>query len=449
MNSLVKGALPGSIRPPQPSPAPDQRSEFRTPAIAGGIALTLMLVLMIAWAKMTMISGAIIAHGQAVVHGKPKLVQSLDGGEVRSISVTEGQTVKAGEVLLTLDPTMAQVNLGIARARLAAALARAARLTAEQTGADQPDFTYPPLPVTLPDTAADEEGQRQIFAARAELNRGRRDKLAQTRAQIEEQIKGLEGQIAAVRSQITLTEQDLTQTVSLVEQGLARTTQQNDLERQKADLYGRLSTLESDAARSKTAMSDAEIEVLQADRSFREGVVTDLREATTAIQEQTLEAVNREAQLRRMEVRAPADGVVNQLQATTVGGVVAPGATLLELVPTSAGLDFEVRIDPRAIDQVRPGQPVRLVLSALPRATTRDLKGSVTTVSADVIADPVTGQRFYKALIAVPPDQMALVQDVAMVPGMPVEAYLQTGDRSALSYLLKPVTDHLNNAFRD
>ena len=121
----------------------------------------------------------------------------------------------------------------------------------------------------------------------------------------------------------------------------------------------------------------------------------------------------------------------------------------MEIIPTAEGLDFEVRVDPRAIDQVRPGQPVRLVLSALPRSSTPDLKGTVSVISADAIADPVTGAQFYKVAVTVPPEEMARVKDMALVPGMPVDAYLQTGDRSVLGYLLKPLTDHLNNTFRD
>lgn len=425
------------------------RDDFRSPAIAGGLGLTALLALLVLWAKFALISGAVIAHGQAVVHGKPKLVQTLDGGEIRKIDVADGDRVRAGQVLIELDPTLAQVNLGIAQSRLAEALARAARLRAEQAGLPAPVFAYRPLPFALPDTAAEEEGQRQIFAARAEVNRGRRDKLTETKAALDQQIAGTKGQIDAVRAQIGLTEKDLADVVTLVSKGLARQSQQSDLERAKAELYGRLSSLLADQARAQTAIRDAEIEVTQADRSFMEAVVTELREAQNTIEQQTLEIVNCEAQLKRTEIRAPVDGIVNQLQTTTVGGVFPPGATALELVPTAAGLDFEVRIDPKSIDQVRPGQKVRLVLSALPRSTTPDLYGSVADVSADAIVDPVTGQRFYKAAVTVPPADMAKVSDLALVPGMPVDAYLQTGERSALAYLLKPLTDHLSNAWRD
>ena len=428
---------------------PNLRDDFRSPAIAGGIGLTVLLVLLLVWAKFTMISGAIIAHGQTVVHGKPKIVQTLDGGEILKINVRDGAMVHAGDVMIEMDPTLAEVNLGIAQARLAEALARAARLRAEQAGLPTPVFDYSTLPFVAPDTAADEQGQRQIFAARAEVNQGRRDKLVETKGQLAAQIGGLDGQIEAVQAQITLTKADLADISTLVSKGLARQGQQSELERSKADLYGRLATVTAEKARTQTAIRDAEISALQEDRAFMEAVVTELREVTNTVEEQTLEVVNRQAQLRRMTLRAPADGVVNQLQSTTVGGVFVPGAMALEIIPTAEGLDFEVRIDPRAIDQIRPGQSVRLVLSALPRSTTPDLKGTVSNISADAIADPVTGAHFYKIAVTVPADEMARVKDMALVPGMPVDAYLQTGDRSVLGYLLKPLTDHLNNTFRD
>lgn len=450
------GQVTTVVYPPGPAAArPTQKREprldgdFRSPVIAGGIGLTLMLVLLIGWAHFTMISGAVIAHGQTVVHGKPKMVQSLDGGSVQAVNVAEGDRVKAGQVLVTLDPTVAGVNLGIARARLAVALAREARLRSEQAGAATPGFDYAPLPFPRPDTSAEEAGQRQIMAARAEVNSGRRDRLEQTKHSLNQQIAGAQGQIDAVKAQIALTEKDLSDIGSLVAKGLARQSQQHDLERSRAELYGRLATLEADAARARTAISDAEIEVLQADRAFKEGVVTELHETTSTVEELTLEVVNREAELKRMQILAPADGVVNQLQTSTAGAVIAPGATILEVVPTAEALDFEVRIDPRSIDQVQPGQEARLVLSALPRASTPDLIGKVRTVSADAIVDQVTGQRYYRAQIVVPPDEMAQIKDIELVPGMPVEAFLKTGDRSVLAYLLKPITDHMNSAFRE
>lgn len=428
---------------------PNLRDDFRSPAIAGGIGLTVLLVLLLVWAKFTMISGAVIAHGQTVVHGKPKIVQTLDGGEILTINVRDGALVHAGDVLIEMDPTLAKVNLGIAQARLAEALARAARLRAEQAGQRAPVFDYSTLPFAAPDTAAEEQGQRQIFAARADVNQGRHDKLVETKSQLAAQIEGLDGQLEAIQAQIALTKADLADVSTLVSKGLARQGQQSELERSKADLYGRLATVTAEKARTQTAIRDAEISVLQDDRTFTEAVVTELRDVTNMIEEQTLEVINRQAQLRRMTLRAPTDGVVNQLQSTTAGGVFVPGAMALEIIPTAEGLDFEVRIDPRAIDQVRPGQPVRLVLSALPRSSTPDLKGTVSTISADAIADPITGAHFYKIAVTVPAEEMARVKDMALVPGMPVDAYLQTGDRSVLGYLLKPLTDHLNNTFRD
>lgn len=435
---------------PDPRPADLRvKDDLRTPALVGVLGLGGMMAALVVWAKVTMISGAVIAHGQAVVHGKPKLIQTLQGGEIMAVNVQNGDHVTAGEVLVTLDPTLAEVNLGIARARLAEALARAARLRAEQSGLPAPDFRYGTFPFALPDTRAEEAGQAQVFQARAEVIRGKRDRLAETRAQHQAEIQGFQSRSDAVQRQIDLVEADLADIRTLVAQGLARQSQQSDLERTLADLKGQIATLSADTARTRAAMRDAEIETLQEERAFRESVVTELREVTVSLEELTLDIVNREADLRRMKIAAPVEGVVHNLEQAMAGGVLAPGATIMEIVPAAAGVDFEVKVDPRAIDQVHPGQAVRMTFSALPRNSTPVIEGTVASVSADAIVDPVTRQSYFRAVIDVPPAELARIEDAQIVPGMPIDAHLQTGDRSVLSYLLKPLSDHLNGAFRE
>ncbi|MFM2355948.1 MAG: hypothetical protein RLZZ528_1684 [Pseudomonadota bacterium] len=425
------------------------RDDLFAPVLAGGLGLGVLLAACIGWAQFTTISGAVIAHGQTVVEGKPKVVQTLDGGEIDAINVHDGDAVRAGDVLVRLDPTLPQVNLDIARTKLADALARRARLTAEQLGMDVPAFAYGKLPFDLPDTSREEEGQRQIFLARVEVLRGLRDRLAEAREQFTAQIAGTEGQIASVREQIDLLAEDIRNVEALVEQGLARQSQLTDLKRSEADLTGRLAGLESELARTRTAIRDAEIETLQSERSFREEVVTELREVTAIVDELTLEIINRSAQLERIDIRAPVDGIVHQSQVTTVGGVLAAGATILEVVPVADGVDFSARIDPRAVDQVHPGQAARIVLSAFPSRTTPDLHGKLLSVSPGAITDPITGQHYFEAAIDVPADELAKVTGAEIVPGMPVEVYLATADRSVMSYLLGPLVSQFRMAFRE
>ena len=424
-------------------------TDTRRPALMGGLALVLLFGVFGGWAHLTQISSAVIAGGQAMVHGRPKLVQTLDGGIVQSISVQNGDIVQEGQLLLQLDPTLLAINLDIARGRLAASLALKARLTAEQLGQDELAFTYPSLPFTLPDTQAEEAGQREIFAARTAVLRGGRAQLAEAQLQLDNQISGVIGQVAAIREQMGYLQRDIDNQATLVEQGLSRQSQLSDLQRSMSQLGGQLAGLESEQARLANARRDRELETLQAERAFMEEVVTDLREVTTQVEELTLEIVTRGAQLERIEIRAPASGIVNELQVTTIGGVVAPGATILEVVPLGEGMDFELRVDPRAIDSVYQGQIAQVQMSAFDVQSTPKLTAHVTTISAGAVSDPRTGQSFYRVGLEVSATELARLGTVTLMPGMPVEAYLQTGDRSVLTYLLSPIASHLQRAFRE
>lgn len=425
------------------------RHDLRGTMLMGGVGMLVLVLTLVVWAVTTMIGGAVIAQGQAVVRGKPKLVQTLDGGEVAAIMVKNGDRVTEGDVLLRLDPTLLTINLDIARGRLAEALARRARLEAEQLGLDAPVFKYPPMPFPALDTAKHEEGQRQLFQARAEVFNGRRDQLAEKLLQLENQITGIEGQIAAKRDQMAYLEKDLANVEVLYSQDLVRQSQLTDLQRSQSDLLGQLSALEADLAQNRNVMRDSELETLQGERTFKEEVVTELRKAATDVDELLLEIVTRSEQLSRIDIRAPANGIVHQMQAATVGGIVAPGATILEVVPMGNGVDFELRVDPRSIDQVYPGQKAQVVMSAFNSRTTPKLEGHVTGISPGAIVDPVSGQGYYQIDLTVTPEELARLGDVALMPGMPVEAFLETGDRSVMTYLLEPLSSQFRLAFRE
>lgn len=435
-----------------PLPAPGGLSlitDTRHPARTGLIGLVVLVGVFGGWAQFTQISSAVIAGGQAMVHGRPKLVQTLDGGVVQSIAVQNGDIVQQGQLLLQLDPTLLAINLDIARGRLAAALALKARLTAEQLGQTDLVFNYPALPFIRPDTTAEEAGQREIFAARAAVLQGGRAQLTEAQLQLDNQIAGVAGQVTAIRDQTGLLQRDIDNQTTLVQQGLSRQSQLGDLQRAMSQLGGQLASLEAEQARLINAQRDRELETLQAERTFMEQVVTDLRDVTTQVEELTLEIVTRSAQLDRIEIRAPADGIINELQVTTIGGVIAPGATILEVVPLGQGMDFELRVDPRSVDSVYQGQMAQVQMTAFDTQSTPKLTAHVTTISAGAVTDPRTGQSFYRVGLEVSADELARLGDVTLMPGMPVEAFLQTGDRSVLTYLLAPIVTHLQRAFRE
>ena len=187
----------------------------------------------------------------------------------------------------------------------------------------------------------------------------------------------------------------------------------------------------------------------QSEREFREQVVTDLRAAMRAREELVLQIVTARKQLDRIAIRAPVDGIVHEMQVSNAGGVVPPGETILQVIPVADGVDFEVRVAPDAIDQVARGQRAKVVFPAFDARTTPEIFGTVSDISPDSITDPATRQRFYRVRLAIPPEELARLGDRDILPGMPVEAFLQTGTRTVLSYLTRPLTDQLRRAFRE
>lgn len=419
-------------------------------SVLAGVLVTLVLgIVLVGWAATTTIGGAVVAAGQIAVRGKAQVVQTLDGGEVAQILVRDGARVAAGDVLVRLDPTLHQVNLNMALGRLSEALARRARLEAEQLSLTELSFAYPELPFALPDMSRQEAGQRQIFQARAEVLIGQRDQLLGQKEQTGHQIKGLAGQLTARQDQLALIEADLTNMRDLVKQGLARRAQMTDLQRQESELRGQIVTLEADLARLGNTMQEVELKALQAERAFKEEVVTELREVTALVEELTLEILTRRDQLARVDIRAPAAGTVHQMQVATVGGVLAPGAVLMEVIPQADGLDFEVQVAPRNVAQVHHGQEVEVMMSALPSRSTPRLLGKVTDVSPDAILDQRSGQAHYQIKLTISDAELARLGQVDLIPGMPIEAFLQTGERSVMDYLIAPLADQIRHAFRE
>lgn len=432
--------------------ADSPKLSLRGPIRLAILATFLLVGVLGFWSTNAVIGGAVISTGQAVVKGKPRTVQHLDGGIVEEIFVASGETVAEGQLLLRLDDTLLSTNLEIARNRLASAMALHMRLEAEQFGAETLEFEYSswmPALRDLPALADYEAGQRQIFEVRADVKRSREAQLSEALLQIENQARGVRGQIAAIGDQLVYIDRDLENLTNLTEQGLARQSQLSELSRERAGLVGQLAGLEAELARLSNAARDAELEAAQAEHAFLENVVTELRDTAASIGELTLEIASRRAQIDRIEIRAPVSGIVHEISVNTQGAVIAPGEEILQIVPDTEALEFEVEVAPEAVDQVYPGQAAEVVFAAFDRQTTPKLSATVGSISPDVVVDPVSGIGFYRVTINVAPGELEKLGDVDLVPGMPVEAYLGTGDRTVMSYLLQPFLAHLRHAFRD
>ena len=412
--------------------------------IAAALLLTAAL-----WAVLTPIGGAVVASGTVAIQGKPKTVQHLDGGIVREILVHDGDPVKAGDIMMRLDDTLLAANLEIYLSRLGEAHAQAARLTAEAAEAEAIKFPSAPDTLAGRDLSAARAAETAIFEAHAAVITGKRAQLEEKIEQFGNQIQGVDALIAAKREQLGYAEKDIARFQALQDKQLVRESEILTLQSTRADILGQISEHISERARIENSVRDTELEMIQLGRETRERAVTELREATTTIGELTQQIVSTKKQLERIDIRAPVDGFVHDMQIVTVGGVVPPGAIIAQIVAHDGITDFDLHVAPASVDQVYPGQDVRLRFSAFDQRSTPELVGKVNLVSATTLVDKVTGMPYYLVTAHIPPEEFKHLEGKTLVPGMPVEAFISTGSRSAASYLLKPFTDQLARAFRE
>jgi HlyD family secretion protein len=426
------------------------RRSIRAHMIAG-FALTLALVGGFGgWASTAQISGALIAPGSVVVDSNVKKVQHPTGGVVGEVRVRDGDIVKAGDIVVRLDETVVKAGLAIVVKTLNGLLARAARLEAEQRGLDQIKF-----PAMLTDRADDPDvrdiiaSETKLFEVRVFGRAGQKSQLRERVSQLNEEIAGLTAQEQAKEKEIVLVEKEAIGVRLLYEQRLIQISRLTTLERDLARLSGERAQYIAARAQAKGKITETELQIIQVDKDVVSEVSKDLRETTDKIGEFVERKVTAEDQLRRIDIRAPQDGVVLQSTVHTVGGVITAGDAIMMVVPRADDLSVEAKVNPQDIDKLQIGQKTLLRLSAFNQRTTPELNGVVTRVSADVTTDQRTGQSYYTIRVSMPPHEVARLGEVKIIPGMPVEAFVQTGDRTMFSYLMKPFSDQLMRSFRE
>jgi HlyD family secretion protein len=429
---------------------PSARSSIRRHVIVGSVVVAILAVGLGGWASTAEIAGALIAPGFVVVDSNVKKVQHPTGGVVGEVRVRDGDRVKAGDTLVRLDETVTRANLAIVHKGLIELYARKARLAAERDGVEA---------VATPKELADKTGdadvqetlgsERKLFELRRTARLGQKQQLRQRIAQLQEEIRGLEAQQAAKTKETELIEQELVGMRELWKKNLIPIDKLTALERETARLQGERGQLIASAAQAKGKIAETELQVLQVDQDLSSDVAKELRETDGKIGEYVERKVAAEDQLKRTDIRAPQDGVVFQSTANTVGGVVTAGDPIMLIVPETDTLLVEAKVDPKDIDKVQFGQAVLLRFSAFDIRTTPEINGTVARVAADTNADQRTGQTYYVVRIAMTPDEIARLGNVRLTPGMPVEAFIQTGQRTMLSYLIKPLHDQLMRAFRE
>jgi HlyD family secretion protein len=427
----------------------DTRASIRTHLLVGLSVVVLLACGLGGWASTAEISGALIAPGQVVVESSVKKVQHPTGGVVGELLAHDGDMVKAGQVLVRLDDTVTKANLAIVTKTLDALQARAARLKAEQQGADKITF-----PASLLDRASDPDvrdimaSETKLFEVRTTGRAGQKAQLRERIRQLNEEIDGLNAQENAKQQEIALVNQELTGVRTLYEQHLVQLTRLTTLERDGARLEGERAQYVAQKAQTKGKITEIELQIIQIDKDMVSDVSKDLRETNDKIGELVERKVTAEDQLRRVDIRAPQDGMVEQSTVHTVGGVISAGDAIMMIVPQTDDLQVEAKVNPQDIDKLQIGQKTLLRLSAFNQRTTPELNGVVSRVSPDVTTDQRTGQTYYTIRVSMPPEEVARLGEVKLIPGMPVEAFVQTGDRTLLSYLIKPLHDQLMRAFR-
>jgi membrane fusion protein, type I secretion system len=426
------------------------RSSIRHNAAVGTAVIVFLLGGIVAWASTTDISGAVIAAGSVVVDSNVKKVQHPTGGVVADLDVREGDQVKKGEVVVRLDATVTRANLAVVTKGLDELQARKARLETERDGLNHIIF-----PGDLERRASQSEvasimrGERKLFESRREVRKGQKAQLNQRIEQLEKELGGYEAQEHAKSKEIALIGREIESSRGLWDKNLIPLSKYTALQRDAARLEGEHGVLVATESQIKGKIAETKLEIIQIDRDMTSEVGRDLRDADAKIGELVERKVAAEDQLKRVEIRAPQDGIVYQLAVHSPGEVIGPGDPVMLIVPQKDDLKVEAKVAPKDVVKLAVGQTADLRFSAFNQRTTPEIEGTVARISPDATADQRTGQSFYTVRIGVKASELAKLGAVKLLPGMPVEVFIKTGERNVLSYFLKPLDDQVARAFRE
>lgn len=395
-------------------------------------------------------AGAVVAHGDVSVASKVKKVQHPTGGVISEILVKDGDTVKAGQILIRLDNTVTGSNVQLTGESVDQLLARDARLEAERDSRAAINFP-PELLIKANDPVVKDllEQERRLFQLRRSAQTGQQAQLRERVAQLDQQILGYQVQAQANRDQSKLIQTERANARELYEKRLVTIQRFNELERSAVELEANAAALDTSIAQARARITETREQMIAVDQDVRSRAGSELADVESKLSEMRQHKVTADDSYERGLIRAPQDGKVDKLAFNTIGGVIGPGQTILEVVPQTDELTVVAMIKPTDIDQVRAAQQASLRFSAFNMRTTPELKGNVLRVSADRTVDERTGAAFYTAIITIPPTELKKLGELKLVPGMPVETFIETGNRTMLSYLVKPLADQLQRSFRD
>jgi len=418
--------------------------------IGGFLGLGVLVGVLGAWTVMAPIQGAVIAPGVTVVETYLKRIQHRDGGIVTDILVKESDHVEAGALLIKLDETDTRAELAILQSMLDEFEAKRARLVAERDDLEEIRF-----PARLESRHQEERvanllaGQRKLFTVQKAALTGRIEQLTERIGQLAQEVQGLEAQYASKKEQTVLVREELDNLKQLLKQGLVQANRVFALDRERARLEGEEGELVARIASTKGRISETKLQIIQLEDDARTRTLSDLREAEAGIAENLERHMAAEAKLKRTEVRAPRAGIVHQLAVHTIGGVIAPGADMMAIVPELDELVIDAHVRPEDIDQVNLGQTAQVRFPAFDLRTTPEINGEVVQVAADLTQSSKDTPPYFAVRVRLGPDQVKLLGANKLRPGMPAEAFIQTQERSPLSYFLQPLTDQIAHTFRE
>ncbi len=432
------------------TPYPRLWDSIRIPVYAGLAIVVGFFGVFGSWATLAPLDSAAVAPGVVRVEGSRKTVQHLEGGIISEILVKAGDRVKAGQALIRLDDTPSKANLKLLQGRLYAALALEARLVAERDG--KTEITFPETLIEKRNDPKIDEiitGQINIFNARLESLSGKENILKLRSAQLDEEITGLKGQIKAEDKQLSLIADEIADVSGLVKKGLAPKPRLLSLQRRQAEIEGSRSNNHAQIARARQSIAETRLQISELRTTAINEAVEQVRDVQNDLGDLSEKVRAAKDVLSRIEIRAPQDGAVVNLQVHTPGGVIAPGEPLLDIVPLDVRLIVEARVDPKDIDVVRPGLASLIRLTAFSQRRTKPLEGRVLTVSADVLRDERTGLSYYLARIEIIGNQDAALGGSVIQPGMQADVMIVTGERTLFEYIIGPVESSFNRAFRE
>jgi len=402
------------------------------------------------WAATAPLDAGVASPGTVVITGNRKAVQPLVGGKIAELPVKDGDVVKAGQILVRLDDTQARSQFDIARGQWYTTSAVEARLVAERTGRAQIQF-----PDDLKHEKSDPRAvnamalQSELFITRRRSVESDLNVLRESLRGLEAQLQGLEESSRARREQARLLGEEIERQRDLVKDGYLARNRLSEQERAMASIMGAIAEDAGNIGRTKQQIAELRARMFSREQDFRKEVESQLTEVQrdAAALASRLQALQFE--LVSTEIKSPADGIVVGLAVHTIGGVVAAGSPMMEIVPIDEPLKIEAQIAPHLIDKVRPGLDVDILFPAFQQATTPHIPGRVVQVSADVLVEPKQGLQYFKASVEVTPDGMKQLRHHQIRAGMPAEVFVRTGERTLLNYLLKPLADRLNRALTE